>query len=266
MKNHYELLSVGKDADGDQIKSAFRREIARYHPDKVAHLGPEFLQIAEARASELTEAYRILSNPLTRAQYDAQLRTGPSERAGAGPGPPPETPPETQASEPARADTPPPSARFREERATRDQFVQRAAITRFRDAVSAALGAVESAPARGFDAGFIARPRRALFGRSERAAHVLARFVPIVDAAAIEETWGLAVRLASDAGTPNVFLMGSGLAPAPELARRIAELRRKSRGTIPVLVPMDVRDWDALVPTEASAAVRAIIEKLKKPL
>jgi hypothetical protein len=59
--------------------------------------------------------------------------------------------------------------------------------------------------------------------------------------------------------------MGSGLAPAAELAGRIAELRRKSRGVAPLLVPMDVRDWDALVPTEAPAGVRAIIEKLKKP-
>ncbi len=35
VKTHYELLGVDPTADADAIKKAFRREIARYHPDKV---------------------------------------------------------------------------------------------------------------------------------------------------------------------------------------------------------------------------------------
>ncbi len=263
MKNYYDLLSVAVDANAEDIKRSFRREIARYHPDKVSHLGPEFLHIAESRAAELTEAYRILMDPMTRAQYDGQLhdtavkpRPGPPASEPAAAPPPPEPP---------RANTPPPSVSFREERATRDQFVRRAALTRFREAVTAALGSIESSPSRGFDASFTSRGRRGLFGRSENAAHVLARFVPTVDAAAVDEAWSLASRVTGRAGPPNVFLMGSGLASAAELAGRIAELRRKSHGNAPVLVPVDVRDWEALVPTEAPPAVRAIIDRLKKP-
>lgn len=265
MKNYYELLSVAVDAQPEEIKGAFRREIARYHPDKVEHLGPEFLQIAETRAAELTEAYRILSDPASRAQYDGQLRDGTAPPLRATPPAQPQRP-SPEPSDAAEPGAPAPScAGFEEERATRDQFVRRAALTRFRDAVGAAIGNVESLPSRGFDAAFIARPRRALFGKAESAAHVLARFVSRVDAAALEETWTLAARVTSAAGPPNVFVMGSGLAPTSELAERIADLRRKSRGAPPVLVPVDVRDWEALVPTEAPAAVRAIIEKLRTP-
>lgn len=46
MKTYYELLDVAPQASSDEIKRAFRREIARYHPDKVQHLGPEFQEIA----------------------------------------------------------------------------------------------------------------------------------------------------------------------------------------------------------------------------
>ena len=45
-KTHYELLGVAADAPAEEIKHAFRREIAKYHPDKVQHLGQEFQDIA----------------------------------------------------------------------------------------------------------------------------------------------------------------------------------------------------------------------------
>ena len=41
-KDYYKILGVPKTATQAEIKKAFRREIARYHPDKVQHLGPEF--------------------------------------------------------------------------------------------------------------------------------------------------------------------------------------------------------------------------------
>src|SRR5260221_8904137 len=76
------MLSVGSDAPPDEIKKAFRREIARYHPDKVQHLGPEFQEMAAGLAADLTEAYRILMDPALRAKYDIDLH-------GAGAGAPP---------------------------------------------------------------------------------------------------------------------------------------------------------------------------------
>ena len=56
MKTHYEILGLESSADADAIKKAFRREIARYHPDKVIHLGAEFQEMAATRAAELTVA------------------------------------------------------------------------------------------------------------------------------------------------------------------------------------------------------------------
>lgn len=276
MKNYYELLAVARDAPPEEVKRAFRREIARYHPDKVAHLGPEFLGIAEARAAELTEAYRVLMDPMARAQYDGQQHGGDTTGAATHATPDPDRPQHTRstsegngtaAADPPPADEGTPSKQhFKEERATRDEYVRRAAIARFRVAIAAALGHPDAAPARGFDVGFLTKPRRGLFGKSEPALHVLARFVPTVDVQALEETWTLAAKAATrGAGGASVFLMGSGLAPASELAGRIADLRRRSRGRVaPVVVPIDVRDWDALIPTDACPAVRSILDRLRR--
>ena len=53
------------------------------------------------------------------------------------------------------------------------------------------------------------------------------------------------------------------MAPARDLALAIAEQRRKSRTAGPVLIPVDVRDWEALFPPEAPASVRAIVQWLR---
>ena len=80
MKTHYEILGLEPSADSDTIKKSFRREIARYHPDKVAHLGGEFQEMAATRAAALTVAYKTLSDPALRREY----RGGPAAAAPAG--------------------------------------------------------------------------------------------------------------------------------------------------------------------------------------
>ena len=40
-----------------RVKSAYRRLIAQYHPDKVATLAPEFRALAEEKSKELNAAY-----------------------------------------------------------------------------------------------------------------------------------------------------------------------------------------------------------------
>ena len=70
------MLSLSPDAPSDEIKKAFRREIARYHPDKVQHLGQEFQEMAAGIAADLTEAYRILMDPAMRAKYNDDLLGG----------------------------------------------------------------------------------------------------------------------------------------------------------------------------------------------
>ena len=39
---YYDLLGLPRTASFEDVKHAFRREIAKYHPDNVQHLGPEF--------------------------------------------------------------------------------------------------------------------------------------------------------------------------------------------------------------------------------
>ncbi len=56
----HEILGVPPDAAPDEIKSAYRRLVSRYHPDKVTHLGKEFQELAEKRFKEIQEAYQRL--------------------------------------------------------------------------------------------------------------------------------------------------------------------------------------------------------------
>ena len=39
------------------VKRAYRELLAKYHPDKVNHLGDEFKSIAEVKTREILEAY-----------------------------------------------------------------------------------------------------------------------------------------------------------------------------------------------------------------
>ncbi len=56
----YEVLGVRRQASIDDIKSAYRKLAAKYHPDKVDHLGDEFRILAEQKFKEIQEAYQEL--------------------------------------------------------------------------------------------------------------------------------------------------------------------------------------------------------------
>lgn len=63
----YAVLGVKQDAAGTEIKSAWRRLIRQWHPDVCRE--PDAAQQFQAVQS----AYEILSNPATRARYNAGL-------------------------------------------------------------------------------------------------------------------------------------------------------------------------------------------------
>ena len=56
-KAWHDILGVKSNASLDQIRTAYRKKMALYHPDKVASLGAEFSVIAERMTKEINEAY-----------------------------------------------------------------------------------------------------------------------------------------------------------------------------------------------------------------
>jgi len=58
----YALLDVARDASPEDIKAAYRRAVARYHPDKVAHLGREFQELAHKKLLAIQQAYQTLQD------------------------------------------------------------------------------------------------------------------------------------------------------------------------------------------------------------
>lgn len=58
----YTLLDVSPQASPQEIKAAYKRAVARYHPDKVAHLGQEFQELAHKKLLAIQQAYEILQS------------------------------------------------------------------------------------------------------------------------------------------------------------------------------------------------------------
>jgi curved DNA-binding protein CbpA len=270
-KTHYDVLEVGAAAPADEIKRAFRALIARYHPDKVQHLGREFQDMAAERAAELTEAYRVLSDEGRRGDYDRALSAGAAapaaQRPAAAAAPPSASyqPAEPAAPSPpvernAEAD-PSRGAQFTHERASRDQFVRKATVGRVRQALEG-LDGYDEASIDGFD--FAIAPKATFFGRG-KGPRLLGKFVARVDRESVAATWAQAARATIPASEDVcIFLMGSSLAPPRELAEAITEQRRKARSTRVTVVPIDGRNWDAHMPVDAPAVAKDLLARLKK--
>ena len=58
-RSWWEALNVDQDASPEQIKSAFRKEISKYHPDRVEGLGIELRELADRMAKEVNHAYTL---------------------------------------------------------------------------------------------------------------------------------------------------------------------------------------------------------------
>lgn len=64
-KDYYKVLEVDYDATDEKIRFNYRRLALKWHPDK--HKGDHAVT---AKFQEINEAYRVLSDPVHRLDYD----------------------------------------------------------------------------------------------------------------------------------------------------------------------------------------------------
>jgi curved DNA-binding protein CbpA len=227
--------------------------------------------LAADRAAVLTEAYRILSDAGRRAEYDrafAEAGGAPTSTASEPVTAEHQRAPEPQVAQeptpapaPAKAHTPPLGAQFKEERATRDEFVRKATISRLRQALAAVGAGYDEAQLRGFDLALT--PKKKLFGGNKNP-KLLGRFVSQLDKDAVADAWLQALKWGdTKSDEVCVLLLGTQLAPAGELAGEIAEQRKKSRGAKITLIPVDARVWNAHMPLDAPAVAKTLLARLK---
>ncbi|KAF7272050.1 hypothetical protein GWI33_015136 [Rhynchophorus ferrugineus] len=67
MKCHYEVLEISREADDGEIKSAYRKQALKWHPDK----NLDNADFAKEQFQLVQQAYEVLSDKQERAWYDA---------------------------------------------------------------------------------------------------------------------------------------------------------------------------------------------------
>ncbi|WP_338791740.1 DnaJ domain-containing protein [Bernardetia sp. MNP-M8] len=72
MSNYYDLLGITKTATLQEIKSAYKKQALKFHPDRNAAT-PQEAQLAEERFKLINEAYQVLSDPIKKSRYDNEL-------------------------------------------------------------------------------------------------------------------------------------------------------------------------------------------------
>ncbi len=77
--DYYEVLGVARDASEQELKSAYRKQALKYHPDR--NPGD---RVAEEKFKEASEAYQVLSDADKRAAYDRFGHAGVSGGGGFG--------------------------------------------------------------------------------------------------------------------------------------------------------------------------------------
>jgi uncharacterized membrane protein YkvA (DUF1232 family) len=59
--NPWHVLELSPGASNDEIAAAYKAQLLRYHPDRVAHLGDEFQRLAHRKTLEIQQAYTRLT-------------------------------------------------------------------------------------------------------------------------------------------------------------------------------------------------------------
>lgn len=68
--DHYEVLGAPPTASHEELRRAYLRQARRHHPDRASTADTTARAAAERRMRDVNEAWRVLSDPVSRAAYD----------------------------------------------------------------------------------------------------------------------------------------------------------------------------------------------------
>ena len=229
-KSCYELLEVEASASPLEIKQAFRRAIAKYHPDKVQHLDAELQRIAAVRAAEITRAYRTLTAASSEGGHDLRVGSPELHRDDA-----------TSSSD----------------RVAAMGLIQRAALVRFRCALrEEGWCSEQSVPPFDVSATSTGRWRH-------KGWRILGRVVAELSDATVAETWTSAKSIQrEDTRGVCVFLMGSNDCSPVHTASRARASDFCGGEPSLLLILVDVRTWRTDAPNRTPAMAAALLRRL----
>ena len=81
--DHFQILNVARGASVNEIKKAFRQEIAIYHPDRFVRASEDEKNYARARSQRINEAFRVLRDDQLRENYNLTMPGGSISRSSA---------------------------------------------------------------------------------------------------------------------------------------------------------------------------------------
>ncbi|MEZ4366689.1 MAG: J domain-containing protein [Kofleriaceae bacterium] len=76
---YYQLLDLPRDADGEAVRDAYRTKTQALHPDRHAAAvagAPDRRCALVSLQARINEAYKVLSNPRSRTEYDRGIGAG----------------------------------------------------------------------------------------------------------------------------------------------------------------------------------------------
>lgn len=74
LPDYYKILGVPEDASQEVIKKQYKKLAQYYHPDKLQKLSDVLRELAVEKFIDITEAYKILSDPIRRSEHDRKRK------------------------------------------------------------------------------------------------------------------------------------------------------------------------------------------------